>query len=1186
MASKAAKAKAKAQPDDGKRNALGAVNALGADKATPAEKKMAKSPAGVKPLAAPKAMGDCVVPLDRISVDTDSGWRSIDRNRVDELKATFERGEYGLNLLRKPSLLSHQGEKLTGVDGKFKLADGKHTIVALMELKNALEAEKENEDLTIFTDSLLTALTVGVEVSVLQFEELDEDMVVAWATSAHEIESNKYRPSTIKDLVDVANRFKRKVPGGTWNATQQHLEQVYGKGRRMFVYRMVSAAKFLSPAILNQLGESSVPSGYIHDNKYFLGGDTHRRMSEPWQSAAITLASADIQDGRPMSTSSFLNDYCSPLKHAESWTLSKRREFGKFAEIASFSRVESFLRSPRGRLGVLRCMKDNMRLEGVSDEQPGIENCRAVVAEMSALKSPAQKSESVATVNSISEEGATVVVGDVSTTAVGESLAVDVEVDPLKELAISKAELALQNLTYSESLQALEPQLSSILLPSSRVFVLIDAPTSKSQVATRLCQQVAAFVKCLPTTKVRVAFHTGTRLTMASVVHEAFSAQFPAPMGVFDVQLPHGDRQHKVKRPAYLIVAASVNDAGDLPTSYPALAGRARPGEKTRMRCMRRDCPLRPAEELDALVAAGLGSEEMNPDVEMNLDDMEGGAADIDMADADGDNAEDDDDEIDVPSGRGTGFIVDLWPFAYGKEFYKHLLAAVHPQAQPTNMVYVSTTAHPSALLAAHDRKVQCSTVLDRVKVHSVRHGQHLLKSSLITNHYALEAAKTPGTKRLLAKDVSLVHVTAPDEQTTVWSKVPVPDTWRSKLDQTPTPEDLEKVVPKLVASELENGQVITMEDGRDTCLAAGQAMKDGDVAIQVKALFFTSLAAVMKFMNQDGNAALLNGPVIKIDGLLKPDALGGGIDALGGGIGDADALGGGKEELFAVMVGAAMYVQDYRGKKARPNVTLKVSPHKGLSDQMLTYVVATRNSCGIAARSLILADFGEHFALPAVDANPAVKRFRGALDACLARQRATQGDGSAPLEPPKPLTPPKPEVPAEEVETEILAKTEDWVLSLRSGQLNVRASKKVRLAAKTILFTFTGGRVEDSGNEARLVDGAPAFAFAKPKDTVVWENTLTSIGEVIKSQGCDRIFGGQTFTKGVPPPTFVNKKHMRYYTKTAQEGNALAAAVKADKVTLHWSVLCQSGKLVPKGLSVVTKQAITLGEGSDIVLD
>ena len=64
-----------------------------------------------------------------------------------------------------------------------------------------------------------------------------EDIGYAWAAGIHDVESNRYTATSFKDLVEVANRYRKKAPGGSWKAVQEMLEQVYGAKRRMFIYR-------------------------------------------------------------------------------------------------------------------------------------------------------------------------------------------------------------------------------------------------------------------------------------------------------------------------------------------------------------------------------------------------------------------------------------------------------------------------------------------------------------------------------------------------------------------------------------------------------------------------------------------------------------------------------------------------------------------------------------------------------------------------------------------------------------------------------------------------------------------------------------------------------------------------------------------------------------------------------------
>ena len=84
-------------------------------------------------------------PLEELSVAQDSSWREYDKVRVDALKIDFKAGKYGVGNFSKPSVLisssSPEGnneEAKSDVDGLVKLDNGKSTIIALKDLKVAL----------------------------------------------------------------------------------------------------------------------------------------------------------------------------------------------------------------------------------------------------------------------------------------------------------------------------------------------------------------------------------------------------------------------------------------------------------------------------------------------------------------------------------------------------------------------------------------------------------------------------------------------------------------------------------------------------------------------------------------------------------------------------------------------------------------------------------------------------------------------------------------------------------------------------------------------------------------------------------------------------------------------------------------------------------------------------------------
>jgi len=59
--------------------------------------------------------------------------QALDPDRVAELAATFRAGEFGMNILKRPALLEHDGQPKRDALGARLLSDGKHTVAALQD---------------------------------------------------------------------------------------------------------------------------------------------------------------------------------------------------------------------------------------------------------------------------------------------------------------------------------------------------------------------------------------------------------------------------------------------------------------------------------------------------------------------------------------------------------------------------------------------------------------------------------------------------------------------------------------------------------------------------------------------------------------------------------------------------------------------------------------------------------------------------------------------------------------------------------------------------------------------------------------------------------------------------------------------------------------------------------------------
>ena len=496
--------------------------------------------------------------ISDLSVMADSGWRDVSDSRVAELVECFlTQGLFGVGILRRPQAVFANGQAKLASDGNVMLLDGKHTIVALQKVAAMYEAglavaedtEPDNDSPT-YTALLVKAITEGVEVDLVEFSDDDGDLRVAYCAAAHDEATNKYKVTSIKDLVDVATRYHRKAPGGSWEFVRENLLKVYGPNRRTFVHRMLVAAQTLNPAVLELLERYGVPNSYIYDNSYFSGHgrDAGKRLGDVWRAAVINLYGEEVSKGMAFSKASFDAELCSPLKHAERWVKDKRREFGALTDSPAFRRVEEFLMTSQARPLVLRCMRLGIRLEGSgpnsSGDAAGIDQCRIVcdtLQEAAGRKTPAPASVAEPSgggtgdsQGSVPEEGSS-----------GSAMLTGMETeDTARAAALSKTESAKSRLLQYQSFSELSGYLTRILVPSEKVTFFIDFITSKARVPMSALDDVGRFLvahghgpataqgpsggkSAIPPLKVRIFVPTGPRLDLVSAIQGKLATVAP-----------------------------------------------------------------------------------------------------------------------------------------------------------------------------------------------------------------------------------------------------------------------------------------------------------------------------------------------------------------------------------------------------------------------------------------------------------------------------------------------------------------------------------------------------------------------------------------------------------------------------------------------------------------------------------
>ena len=524
------------------------------------------------------------------------------------------------------------------------------------------------------------------------------------------------------------------------------------------------------------------------------------------------------------------------------------------------------------------------------------------------------------------------------------------------------------------------------------------------------------------------------------------------------------------------------------------------------------------------------------------------------------------------------------------KAYFRRILSEIMAGTPLHHLIYISATAHPAALLAAVDMGAVAHCWLPNTKEHSIAHGKQLLHDSFLAQHLKAERESRQHEKRVYPTDMSVVHVSAPALQPVLFHGVS-PDatlsSWRAGLDTLPATSFLETAVPTLVNQDLEENKLM-LQSLSSVCrgpsqlrmaLCARTGRREGDVVFVVKCLLFSTAGCCADFLNTGGNAALLDGPTIEVEGLLH------GSEAKT------------QTSVFAVPVGAATLLRDHRGIRHYPNVAIEVHPEVGPNDGFLVCRVHTHNGCGITGGSELLADFGERYVPGSSQGHGAsAKRFRGALDALFAKQassyaepspEAADGDaavvGGQPQPQPEPinLDPHLPQPPVDPAHW--------WEVCAHEGKLVVKArdsalgSKKI--PPKTILFEFKGGKVDEVLGRAAQDHDVP-FLFPKPRTTCVVDGgQVKLLSDVIRDQRCEAIYMHAKFPKGAMPAVFAPKK-TAYYIPDGSSAALFVLATKATKLgELLWIVDSSACKVKPLGLALIAKKQLVVKTGESLEL-
>ncbi len=615
-------------------------------------------------------------------------------------------------------MLQESGKKLVSAeDGRYLINNGLHAIKALQNA--SAELDKDDADVPDWLNEELAEIFSGggVLVDLVEYSSPDRSARYAMQAMAHEQEQNRYRPTTLKNKVDLVARIYENLRD--WSAVTKQLLDVLGASKRSTVQRWVTLARDLDADVLAEIQAKrpTLPQDFVVGNKFLTGrGESQRfRLSAKYASIAIEwfLDITGVDDGG-VSASTFVNEICLPAKTLELWEQSTLKKFGAVAEsFKPFQRVVQSLQR-NGRSRILACIRERMPLGGGGKAGPGtsvgIEECKAVLDELSKMKAG-----SVAVVASTAdgddaapaESQGSEAAAELSGAADGEHadlLTVGSDAgladDPLSKQLQAEVAKQLVHVAIHNEKQTFVTDCKSRIVSEEKALIYVEAPSSKARI-------LADFLKIaseLPTATTAAVFvPVGSRLSLLSTAAAAVKKWFPGRQ-VFTVAIG-ADQQSARSRTSFGIYVPVPSVKRDVPSSLSSTGCRAKAVEGLRMRCKSAACRFRPARNGDT----DLDFQEVFADDIPS--DGEKDAADAFEEDADGDDADDVAEEA-RGSAADVKVLANLFPFAYPVSLHIVILGALRANSM-SHVFLLTRSPHPGLQVAARESGLEVVVLMD-----------------------------------------------------------------------------------------------------------------------------------------------------------------------------------------------------------------------------------------------------------------------------------------------------------------------------------------------------------------------------------------------------------------------------------------------------------------------------------------
>ena len=157
-------------------------------------------------------------------------------------------------------------------------------------------------------------------------------------------------------------------------------------------------------------------------------------------------------------------------------------------------------------------------------------------------------------------------------------------------------------------------------------------------------------------------------------------------------------------------------------------------------------------------------------------------------------------------------YIVDLWPFSRSVGHYATMVEELGYGGPDQLCLILTSTAHPGSALAALRLQMKPIVFSGRLKTHSLNHGKIIAKHVLLTEEFLTADVKERVAKRKFEVDVHTIqgpHVPREDQALETFD-VPAGEQWFDGMNKQFTGDDLETLVPRLVAREVADLPVST----------------------------------------------------------------------------------------------------------------------------------------------------------------------------------------------------------------------------------------------------------------------------------------------------------------------------------------------------------------------------------------